>query len=150
MVVSAVCGIRSAGRAPDNGPSLLSDCAELARTARSAMRLAGHAVAAFTFGIPIISVTIAEEKPHLRRGRYRAHARLRPCGRIDDGDDKFDLETARDYLAREFAPLRAAAEIARYRDAAQRLVRSPWAQDRIRLIADALLRQGTLNGEEIA
>jgi hypothetical protein len=57
---------------------------------------------------------------------------------------------AREYLARCVAnPLQAAAELARYRDAAQRLVRSPWARHRIRLLADALLRQGTLSGEQI-
>jgi hypothetical protein len=39
--------------------------------------------------------------------------------------------------------------MARYRDAAQRLVRSPWAQQRIRLLADALLRTGSLSGDEI-
>ena len=38
----------------------------------------------------------------------------------------------------------------RYRDAAQRLVRSPWAQQRIRLLPDALLRNGALTGDEIA
>jgi hypothetical protein len=37
----------------------------------------------------------------------------------------------------------------RYRDAAQLLIRSPWAQHRIRLLADALLRHGTLTGEQI-
>jgi hypothetical protein len=50
-----------------------------------------------------------------------------------------------EYLARCVAnPLQAAAELARYRDAARRLVRSPWAHQRIHLLADALLRQGTL------
>ena len=34
--------------------------------------------------------------------------------------------------------------MARYRDATQRLVRSPWAHHCIRLLADALLRQGTI------
>jgi hypothetical protein len=46
-------------------------------------------------------------------------------------------------------PLQAAADLVRFRDAAQRLVRSTWAQARIRLLADALLRCGTLSGEEI-
>ena len=44
------------------------------------------------------------------------------------------------YLARCVAnPLQAAAELARYRDAARRLVRTPWARHRIRLLANALL-----------
>jgi hypothetical protein len=57
---------------------------------------------------------------------------------------------ARQYLARHIAnPLQAAAELTRYRDAAQRPVRSAWAQHRIHLLADALLQQGTLSGEQI-
>jgi hypothetical protein len=35
------------------------------------------------------------------------------------------------------------------RGSRQRLVRSGWAQQRIRVLADALLRCGTLNGDEI-
>ena len=46
-------------------------------------------------------------------------------------------------------PLRAAAELSRCRAAAERLVRTVWAQQRIRLLAEALLRCGTLSGEEI-
>jgi hypothetical protein len=38
---------------------------------------------------------------------------------------------------------------ARLRDAAERLVRLEWGQHRIRLIAAALLRHGTLSGEAI-
>ena len=56
---------------------------------------------------------------------------------------------AHEYLARQLNPLQVGAELTRYRDAAQRLIRSPWAQQRIRLLADALLRHGTLTGEEI-
>ena len=56
---------------------------------------------------------------------------------------------AREYLARCIAnPLHAAAELTRYRDAAQRLVRSAWARHRI-VLADALLRNGSLSGDEI-
>jgi hypothetical protein len=70
------------------------------------------------------------------------------CGPITDNSDRIDHEM--DYLARSIAnPLQAAAELVRYRDAAQRLVRSPWAQAHIRLLADALLRCGALSGEEI-
>jgi hypothetical protein len=49
--------------------------------------------------------------------------------KADDGSDRVAYEMARQYLARCVAnPLRVAAELARYRDAAQRLVRSAWAQ----------------------
>jgi hypothetical protein len=39
--------------------------------------------------------------------------------------------------------------MARLRDAAHRLVQTPWAQQRIRLVAAALLHHGTLTGDEI-
>jgi hypothetical protein len=71
------------------------------------------------------------------------------CGSIADGSDRADYEMAKHYLPRRFRPLQLAAEIARLRDAAQRLVRTAWAEQRIGLIADALLQQGTLSGEEI-
>jgi hypothetical protein len=124
-------------------------------------------VAAITFAIPIIAVTIADDRAHLHRGHYRAphdcglecmvtlclagpEAEREICGPITDHSDRVDYQMAREYLARSVAnPLQAAAELVRYRDAAQRLVRSPWAQRRIRLLADALLRHGTLSGEEI-
>ena len=52
-------------------------------------------------------------------------------------------------LARQLNPLQIGAEFSRYHDAAQRLVRSPWAHHRIVAIADALLRNGSLSGDEI-
>ncbi len=135
---------------------------------RKAIHESGHAVAALTHGVPIISVTI-DDRAHLHRDRYRAHdARFGPeaivtlclagpeaekefCGPITDDGDRLDYETARRYLARSIVnPLQAAAELARYRDAAARLVRSPWGRQRITVIADALLRHGTLGGEAVA
>jgi hypothetical protein len=62
------------------------------------------------------------------------------CSPINDGSDR----EAREYLARRVSNLlQAAAELARYRDAAQRLVRSTWARRRIAVLTDALLRNGT-------
>jgi hypothetical protein len=132
---------------------------------RAAIHESGHCVAALTYAIPIIRVTI-ESKPHLHRGLYRTEANLALesmvtlclsgpeaekefCGSISDDSDRADYEMARDYLARQFSPLQIGAELTRYRDAAQRLVRSPWARHRIRLLADALLQHGTLTSEEI-
>ncbi len=70
------------------------------------------------------------------------------CRAADDGGDCIDYEMARRYLARRIDnPLHAAAELARFREAAQRLVRSPCTQARIRLLADALLRN--VSGDEI-
>jgi hypothetical protein len=72
------------------------------------------------------------------------------CGPINNGSDRVYYEMARDYLARRVVnPLQAAAELARHRVAAQRLVRSTWAQHRIVGLADALLRNGALTGEQI-
>jgi hypothetical protein len=45
--------------------------------------------------------------------------------------------------------LQIASEFERLRYAARRLVTTPWAQRRIRVLADALLRHGTLCGEQI-
>ena len=124
--------------------------------------------AAITYGIPVISVSIDNATPHTRRARYRAPRDLgletivTMClcgpaaetlfrGPIEDGSDSGDLQMAREYLARAIAnPLQAAIEFARCRAAAERnFVRSAWAQQRIRLLADALLRCGTPSGEEI-
>jgi hypothetical protein len=134
---------------------------------RAAYHEAGHCAAAIAFGIPIIRVTIESKTPHLLRGHYRAQhdaglecmatlclagpaAEGYFCGSIEDGADRIDIDMARQHLARRFEPLRIAAEIARLRDAAERLVRTPWAQQRIEMIADALVRHGTLTGEEIS
>jgi hypothetical protein len=133
---------------------------------RTAYHEAGHCAAAIAFGIPIIRVTIVNETPHLLRGHYRAQhdaglecmatlclagpaAEDYFCGSIEDGADRLDIEMVRQHLARRFQPLRIAAEIARLRDAAERLVRTPWAEQRIRLVAEALSLRGTLTGEEI-
>jgi hypothetical protein len=53
---------------------------------------------------------------------------------------------ARRCRARYCGPLHVEAEIVRLRDVAERLVCTPWAQECIRLIGDALLRHGTLTG----
>ena len=39
---------------------------------RTAIHEAGHTAAAITFGIPIISVSIEADPPHLFRDRYQA------------------------------------------------------------------------------
>jgi hypothetical protein len=59
---------------------------------------------------------------------------------------------ARSYLARYCDPVLIGAGLTQGRDAAERLVRTPWALDRIRLIAGALLLKcgGTLSGDAIA
>jgi hypothetical protein len=56
---------------------------------------------------------------------------------------------ARRYLSECCDPLWIGVMLARHKDAADKLVRTPWASSRIRLIATALLRHGTLTGEQI-
>jgi len=120
-----------------------------------------------TLAVPIIRVTIAADIPHLHRGHYRAPfdtglecmatlclagpaSELFFCGSITDGADRTDIATACEYLADYFDALTIEARIKQARDATDRLVRTAWAQGRIRLIAGALLQHGTFSGEEIA
>ena len=132
-----------------------------------AVHEAGHAVAAITFAIPIISVSIDAATPHLHHARYQPQhsagletlavmflagpaAEQLFCGSIEPGTDRFDLAMAREHLARRFAPLRIGAEMVRLRGSAEALVSLLWARRRIELIADALLEHRTLTGADIA
>jgi hypothetical protein len=137
------------------------------REERCAYLEAGHVCAATVYAIPIVSVTIANGVPHLRRARYRAPhdfgletlvtlclsgpaSEALFCGPIEDGSDQGDLQMAREYLSRAIAdPLQVAIELARYRAAAARLVGSVWAQQLIIKVGRALLRHDTLRGEQI-
>src|SRR6516225_12217727 len=100
-------------------------------------------------------------KPGMRRRRwptaFRSSAspsrtRRRTCSVATIGRSTTPDSNAwrRQHLARRFEPLRIADEIARHRDAAELLVRTAWAEQRIRLVAAALLRHGTLTGDEIS
>jgi hypothetical protein len=57
---------------------------------------------------------------------------------------------AQRYLISRIEPLQIAAEMLRLRGSAEALVRLPWSQRRIAVIAEALLARGTLSGEDIA
>ena len=134
---------------------------------RRAFHESGHVTAALVLGVPVISVSIDNDTPHMHRARYTPphdgglqtmlivclagpEAETLFCGQISDGFDLADLQMAREYLSRAIPnPLQAAIELARCRVAAERLVRSAWAQQRIAKLAEALLRHGTLRGEEI-
>jgi hypothetical protein len=71
-------------------------------------------------------------------------------GRIDDDAGKGDYQQVREILAaRMFDVLQISAALSKFRDSADRLVRSPWASERIKRIATELLRVGTLNAEQI-
>ena len=132
---------------------------------RAATHEAGHCVAALTFGIPIVEATV-EGSPHLRRGRFHMQrstgieclailclsgpaAEEMVCGPICDGGDRGDLEMARTYLRSRFSELEVAQQMQRMRDAANRLVRTRWAEVRIWAIAGALVERGTLTADEI-
>ena len=131
---------------------------------RRAFHESGHVTAALVHGVGIVAVHL--NPPHMHRARYRAphdcgletivqiclagpESEILFCGAICDGADHGDYAMAREYLAPHFDPLQIGGQLARHREAAQRLVRTVWAQQRIRLLADALLRHGTLRGEEI-
>ena len=131
---------------------------------RRAYHESGHVVGALVHGVPIVAVSL--DPPHMQRGRYCAphesgletivqiclagpEAEILFCGAITDGADYGDYAMAREYLARHFDPLRAAAELARLTAAASRLVRSEFARQRIEKLAAALLTRGTLSAEEI-
>ena len=107
-----------------------------------------HVVAAVTFGIPIVSVTIDNATPAMHRGRYRAPpdlgletmctlclagaaAEVFFCGPITDNSDQTDYEMARRYLLRSYDPLWIGVALARHADAAASQVRTPWGQHRI-------------------
>jgi hypothetical protein len=72
------------------------------------------------------------------------------CGHISDGSDASIMKWPAS-ISRAVSQTRCNPwpKLARYSDAAQRLVRSAWARHRIRLLADALLRHSTLSGEQI-
>jgi hypothetical protein len=135
---------------------------------RVATHEAGHCMAAITYGVPVISVTV-EDRPHMHRGQYHAPtpelgfeavavicfagicAAEMLCGPITDDGDLPDLRMVREHITRSVSnPLQVGVELARHRDAAARLVRSEFARDRIRVLAAALLARGTLTGEEIS
>lgn len=133
---------------------------------RRSFHEAGHCCCAIQFGIPIISVTNNSTTPHMLRGHYCAPSgdigvgvmatlclsgpasETFFCGRIDDGSDATDIAMAREYLSRRYDALRIGTELTRHRDAAERLVRDQ--AQRIQQIADALLRHGTLSGEQLS
>jgi hypothetical protein len=132
---------------------------------RRAYHEGGHCAACIVFGIPIISVSITGDVPHMLRSRWHAPdgiigveamttlclagpaAEEFFCGKIEDGSDRIDYQMARGYLARRFDPLRVELEIGRARAGARRLIIDQ--EQRIRAIANALLQHGTLTGDEI-
>jgi hypothetical protein len=67
-------------------------------------------------------------------------------GTITDGSDQVDLAMARDYLARRLHPVQIGAALARLQTAADSLVRTPWAKDRIRIIAPLCCNTGRSPG----
>jgi hypothetical protein len=132
---------------------------------RIATHEVGHVLAALTFGIPLISVSVVGH-PHAQCGRYHpppglgiealltfylagSESEKEFFGTSDDDDSRGDLDSARAELARRYAPLQIGFQLLRHRDAARRLVSSAWAQQKIRVLAAALLAHGTLSGEQI-
>jgi hypothetical protein len=82
---------------------------------RCAYHEAGHAIAAFNFGIPVITVSVVGNRPHLHRARWSTSSGIGVeamtilcvaspiaeemfIGSVNDG--RFDYEMARDILLR--------------------------------------------------
>jgi hypothetical protein len=131
---------------------------------RAAIHEAGHVAAALALGLPVITVTIEDGRPHLLRDRFRrerssaTEALAVVClsgpaaealffGPPDDGSDRIDLDMARRYLRDCFADDQIELQMMRMSQAAERLVVSERAK--IATVAAALLRHGTLSGDQI-
>jgi hypothetical protein len=71
------------------------------------------------------------------------------CGGIVDDCDAIDIAMARRYLSKEYKPLMLGVAFNRMREAARRLVRTVTVRCQIEVIADALLRYGSLSSDEI-
>ena len=131
---------------------------------RIAIHEAGHVVAAIALRIPIKSVTIARENPHMHRLAYKsphvygaeclaalslagAAAEALLCGAGKHGDD-IDRRMARDYLEQRYGDVQIEDRMAQAEKHAHALVSA--SRREIELIADALLRHDTLSGAQIA
>lgn len=130
------------------------------------MHEASHATACQIYSLPILTVNIDSDQPEYRRARLNTLQKLLQPDYLEScvvvclaggaGEKLFfgsilgdsgDLVQARQHLSRRFGPLEIGFQLARMRDAADALVRLE--QQRIRRIADALLRHGSLTGQQI-
>jgi hypothetical protein len=124
----------------------------------------GHTIAAVTLGLRVITVTIEGGRPHLLRDRFRQQRSLAAeavaivClsgpaaetmffGLADDGGDHIDRQMARGYLHGYYRDAEVELQMVRMSQAAERLVISE--RTKIETVAAALLRHGTLTGDQI-
>jgi hypothetical protein len=130
---------------------------------RRAIHESGHCVAALGWGVPIYRVSI--EPPEMRHSlwfstldnsRLERLACIRLCGSAAERffvgpveDDAVDLKKAREYLAAAVEPSEIGPELAWLRSQAASLMRTEFARKRVPLLADSLLRAGTLTGEQV-
>jgi hypothetical protein len=109
---------------------------------RRAVHEAAHVAAAATYGVPVVSVTIGADNPHLERGRYRPHSRRLGVEALAilclaggaaeemifgsaDGGDRIDVEMASPFLLGVYTKSQLQREMNRARAGARRLVRTP-------------------------
>jgi ATP-dependent Zn protease len=124
----------------------------------------GHVAAALTYGLPIIRVSAGSFEPHLLRGGFRRErtsgvealsvlclagpaAEQMFFGEITDHSDFIDQQMAKDYLLSCFPEVEIPYQMTRAKYAAEHLVAS--SRHQITTVATALLRRGSLTGDEI-
>ncbi len=132
---------------------------------RVSVHESGHAAALSMFKWPIVSVTVAGGRPHLKRGAFKASplfaalALSTVClagsaaeelffGSVDEADIVTDKAMARRYLTDAFGDSEIERHMTHARAAAADLVRE-WRPE-IERVAVALFERETLTGHEIA
>ena len=127
---------------------------------------AGHVIASVQLGIGVLRATIDPQHPHFLRDRFtrRADTALEHLclialagpaaeelfvGPITDHGDFLDLSMVKSYLEQGYPQFQRGYQLARLESAAENLVSTDWARARIKRLADALMKQTSLDADEI-
>jgi ATP-dependent Zn protease len=135
---------------------------------RTAYHEAGHVICSIQLGIGVQRATIRPDRPHFARERfvkYRDHrtsvehlcliclsgpeAEKLFCGPITDHGDHVDIAMAKNFISDGWPEVMRGYQLSRLRDAAASLVATLWAREGILQLADALLREQTIDALRI-